>query len=97
MSRSERMRSTASCTVRIAWMTRAQTHRPGISEQDLRLEREAIEIMSDATTEVLAAAQLFLEWRECPLELRDLGCRHGFAASQARQKTPFVFVHRHVR
>ena len=98
MSWPDRMRSTASCTVRIAWMTTCvEDARPGVGQQDLRFEGQAVKTVGDAAIEALASAQLVFDPDEGRFKLRHLGGRHRLASAQARQEPPFVFSHTHVR
>ena len=74
MSWPERMRSTASCTVRIAWITSVvESARPGVGEQDLRLERQPVEDCGQCGDRCFASAQLFFEPDEGGFKLGDLG------------------------
>ena len=47
--------------------------RPGVGQQDLRLERQAVKRMGRATIEHLGAAKLFLELAQGAIELGRLG------------------------
>ena len=87
------MRSTASWTVRIVGdHPRVEGARPGVGQQDLRLEGQAMQGVGHPAIEHLGAAVLDLELVERADQLGRPGRGDGDAAAQARQERLFVPV-----
>ena len=89
MSWPERIRSTASCTVR---MTRdhavVEDARPGIGQQDLRLECEPVQGVGRPAVDRVGAFQVFFELVERINELGRFDRRDRLTPAQAREKSP---------